>query len=131
MPATTTTIHLDIAPLRIVLRVRRIGPGERLFRALGIVKGGMKNGDTIAEARREAPVREEPQVEAALRKCVGIIIPLGNQDLDGAVQINLGASTFVPQSVSLIGWPRSQEKARLKNLLPSRLAKRIACFSIG
>ena len=25
----------------------------------------------------------KPEVEAALRKCVGIIIPLGNQDLDG------------------------------------------------
>jgi acetylornithine deacetylase/succinyl-diaminopimelate desuccinylase-like protein len=26
----------------------------------------------------------KPEVEAALRKCVGIIIPLGNQGLDGA-----------------------------------------------
>ena len=32
-----------------------------------------------------------PQVEAALRKCLGIIIPLGNQGLDGSVTINLGA----------------------------------------
>jgi len=31
------------------------------------------------------------EVEAALRKCVGVIIPLGNQELDGSVQINLGA----------------------------------------
>ncbi len=37
----------------------------------------------------------KPQVEAALRKCLGIIIPLGNQDLDGAVQINLGAKGVV------------------------------------
>jgi acetylornithine deacetylase/succinyl-diaminopimelate desuccinylase-like protein len=37
----------------------------------------------------------KPEVEAALRKCAGIIIPLGNQDLDGAVQINLGAKGVV------------------------------------
>jgi acetylornithine deacetylase/succinyl-diaminopimelate desuccinylase-like protein len=36
-----------------------------------------------------------PQVEAALRKCVGIIIPLGNQGLDGAVEIDLGAKGVV------------------------------------
>jgi len=36
-----------------------------------------------------------PEVEAALRKCVGVIIPLGNQDLDGGVQINLGAKGIV------------------------------------
>ncbi|HXV85845.1 MAG TPA: M20/M25/M40 family metallo-hydrolase, partial [Gemmatimonadales bacterium] len=37
----------------------------------------------------------KPEVEAALRRCVGIIIPLGNQDLDGLVQINLGAKGIV------------------------------------
>ena len=37
----------------------------------------------------------KPEVEAALRKCVGIIIPLGNQDPDGSVQINLGAKGIV------------------------------------
>jgi acetylornithine deacetylase/succinyl-diaminopimelate desuccinylase-like protein len=36
-----------------------------------------------------------PKVEAALRKCVGIIIPLGNQDLDGSVQVNLGAKGVI------------------------------------
>ena len=33
----------------------------------------------------------KPEVEAALRRCVGIVIPLGNQDPDGSVTINLGA----------------------------------------
>ena len=37
----------------------------------------------------------KPEVEAALRKCVGIIIPLGNQDPDGSVQINLGAKGVI------------------------------------
>jgi acetylornithine deacetylase/succinyl-diaminopimelate desuccinylase-like protein len=37
----------------------------------------------------------KPEVEAALHKCLGIIIPFGSQDLDGAVQINLGAKGVV------------------------------------
>ena len=37
----------------------------------------------------------KPQVEAALRKCIGIIIPLGNQDVDGSVQVNLGAKGII------------------------------------
>src|SRR5574341_1667752 len=37
----------------------------------------------------------KPEVEAALKKCVGIIIPLGNQDLDGSVTVNLGAKGVV------------------------------------
>lgn len=34
-------------------------------------------------------------VEAALRRCLGVIIPLGNQDQSGMVQINLGAKGIV------------------------------------
>ncbi len=37
----------------------------------------------------------KPQVEAALRQCVGIIIPLGSQSPDGAVEVNLGAKGVV------------------------------------
>jgi len=37
----------------------------------------------------------KPEVEAALRKAVGIIIPLGNQDLDGSVEVNLGAKGII------------------------------------
>jgi len=37
----------------------------------------------------------KPEVAAALRKTLGVIIPLGNQDLDGGVQINLGAKGIV------------------------------------
>jgi len=37
----------------------------------------------------------KPEVEAALRKCVGIIIPLGSQSPDGAVEVNLGAKGVV------------------------------------
>jgi acetylornithine deacetylase/succinyl-diaminopimelate desuccinylase-like protein len=37
----------------------------------------------------------KPEVQAALSKCVGIIIPLGNQEIDGSVQVNLGAKGVV------------------------------------
>jgi acetylornithine deacetylase/succinyl-diaminopimelate desuccinylase-like protein len=37
----------------------------------------------------------KPEVEAALRKCVGIIIPLGSQSPDGAVEVNLGAKGVI------------------------------------
>jgi len=40
-------------------------------------------------------VISKPEVEAALRKCLGVIIPFGSQDLDGGVQINLGAKGIV------------------------------------
>jgi len=36
-----------------------------------------------------------PEVEAALKKCLGVIIPLGSQALDGSVEINLGAKGVV------------------------------------
>ena len=37
----------------------------------------------------------KPEIEAALKKCLGIVIPLGNQALDGSVTINLGAKGVV------------------------------------
>jgi acetylornithine deacetylase/succinyl-diaminopimelate desuccinylase-like protein len=37
----------------------------------------------------------KPEVAAALRKCIGVIIPFGSQDPDGSVQINLGAKGVV------------------------------------
>ncbi len=40
-------------------------------------------------------VISRPDIAAALKKSIGVIIPLGNQDLDGSVQINLGAKGVV------------------------------------
>ena len=37
----------------------------------------------------------KPDIEAALRKCVGIIIPLGTQSPDGSVEVNLGAKGVI------------------------------------
>jgi acetylornithine deacetylase/succinyl-diaminopimelate desuccinylase-like protein len=50
----------------------------------------------------------KPEVEAALRKAVGIIIPLGNQELDGSVQVNLGAKGIIELEIVSSGekWGR-------------------------
>ena len=54
----------------------------------------------------------KPEVEAALRKCLGVIIPLGNQSLDGAVEINLGAKGVVELELVSSGekWGRGPKK---------------------
>ena len=44
----------------------------------------------------------KPEVEAALRKCVGIIIPLGSQSPDGSVEVNLGAKGVVELELELV-----------------------------
>ena len=54
----------------------------------------------------------KPEVEAALRKCIGVIIPLGNQSLDGSVEINLGAKGVVELELVSSGekWGRGPKK---------------------
>lgn len=49
-----------------------------------------------------------PEVEAALRKSVGIIIPLGSQSPDGTVEVNLGAKGIVELELVATGekWGR-------------------------
>jgi acetylornithine deacetylase/succinyl-diaminopimelate desuccinylase-like protein len=42
-----------------------------------------------------AQIALRSDVATALKKCLGVIIPLGNQDASGAVQINLGAKGIV------------------------------------
>lgn len=53
-----------------------------------------------------------PEVEAALRKCLGIVIPLGNQELDGSVTINLGAKGIVELELVSSGekWGRGSKQ---------------------
>jgi acetylornithine deacetylase/succinyl-diaminopimelate desuccinylase-like protein len=50
----------------------------------------------------------KPEVEAALRKAVGIIIPLGNQGLDGSVEVNLGSKGMIELEIVASGekWGR-------------------------
>jgi len=53
-----------------------------------------------------------PEVEAALRRSLGIVIPLGNQDLDGSVQVNLGAKGVIEIELVASGaqWGRGPTK---------------------
>jgi acetylornithine deacetylase/succinyl-diaminopimelate desuccinylase-like protein len=50
----------------------------------------------------------KPEVEAALRRCAGVIIPLGNQNSSGAVEINLGAKGIIEAELVSTGakWGR-------------------------
>jgi acetylornithine deacetylase/succinyl-diaminopimelate desuccinylase-like protein len=50
----------------------------------------------------------KPEVEATLRKCVGIIIPLGSQSPDGSVEVNLGAKGVIEVELASTGekWGR-------------------------
>jgi acetylornithine deacetylase/succinyl-diaminopimelate desuccinylase-like protein len=54
----------------------------------------------------------KPEVDAALRKCTGVVIPLGNQDLDGSVQVNLGAKGIIELELVASGekWGRGPAK---------------------
>ncbi len=54
----------------------------------------------------------KPEVEAALRKCVGVIIPLGSQDAEGGVQVNLGAKGIVEMEIVSSGekWGRGPSR---------------------
>jgi acetylornithine deacetylase/succinyl-diaminopimelate desuccinylase-like protein len=54
----------------------------------------------------------KPDVEAALRKCVGVVIPLGNQEPDGSVTINLGAKGIVELELVASGerWGRGPKQ---------------------
>ena len=50
----------------------------------------------------------KPVVEEALRKSIGIVIPLGNQELDGSVAINLGSKGVIELEIVASGekWGR-------------------------
>ena len=54
----------------------------------------------------------KPEVEAALKKCVGIIIPLGSQSPDGGVEVNLGAKGVIEAELVSTGekWGRGPAK---------------------
>ena len=54
----------------------------------------------------------KPEVEAALRKSIGVVIPLGNQELDGSVQVNLGAKGVIELELVSSGekWGRGPSK---------------------
>lgn len=54
----------------------------------------------------------KPEVEAALRQSAGIIIPLGNQGLDGSVEVNLGSKGIIELEIVSSGekWGRGPKQ---------------------
>ena len=54
----------------------------------------------------------KPNVESALKKCLGIIIPLGSQSPDGSVEVNLGAKGVIEAELVSTGekWGRGPAK---------------------
>ena len=98
------------------------GPQMALLAALGAFKwAGRKlpvNLVLVCEGEEEigspnfSQIVFKPDVEAALRKSVGIIIPLGNQELDGSVQVNLGSKGIVELEIVSSGakWGRGPTK---------------------
>jgi acetylornithine deacetylase/succinyl-diaminopimelate desuccinylase-like protein len=98
------------------------GPQMALLAALGAFKSaGRKlpvNLVLVCEGEEEigspnfSQIVFKPEVEAALRKSVGIIIPLGNQELDGSVQVNLGSKGIVELEIVSSGtkWGRGPTK---------------------
>jgi acetylornithine deacetylase/succinyl-diaminopimelate desuccinylase-like protein len=85
--------------------VNQKGPEVALLAALHAFKAAREklpvNLVLVCEGEEEigspnfSQVVLKPEVAAALRKCIGVIIPFGSQDLDGAVQINFGAKGVV------------------------------------
>jgi len=81
------------------------GPQTAVLAALHAFKGAGKkppvNLVLVCEGEEEigSPHFHEivfkPEVEAALKRCIGVMIPLGSQSLDGSVEINLGAKGVV------------------------------------
>jgi acetylornithine deacetylase/succinyl-diaminopimelate desuccinylase-like protein len=98
------------------------GPQTACLAALKAFKAAGKklpvNLVLVAEGEEEigspnfSDVVFKPEVEAALRKCVGIIIPLGSQDAEGGVQVNLGAKGVVELELVASGtkWGRGPAK---------------------
>ncbi len=81
------------------------GPQIALLAALHAYKAAGKrlpvNLVLVCEGEEEigspnfSQIIAKPEVTAALRKCIGVIIPLGNQGADGSVSINLGSKGIV------------------------------------
>lgn len=81
------------------------GPQTAVLAALKAFKAAGKkppvNLVLVAEGEEEIAspsfheIVSRPDIQAALKKCVGIFIPLGSQQLDGSVEVNLGAKGVV------------------------------------
>ena len=102
--------------------VNQKGPESALLAALHAIRGaGRKlpvNLVLVAEGEEEigsphiGQIVHRPEVEAALRKCVGVFMPAASQDPDGVVTVSLGAKGVVELELVSSGekWGRGPGK---------------------
>ena len=102
--------------------VNQKGPEAAFLAALHAIRGaGRKlpvNLVLVAEGEEEigsphiGQIVHRPEVEAALRKCVGVFMPAASQDLDGIVTVSLGAKGVVELELVASGetWGRGPAK---------------------
>ncbi|MFL6584732.1 MAG: M20/M25/M40 family metallo-hydrolase [Chthoniobacterales bacterium] len=102
--------------------VNQKGPESAFLAALHAIKGAGKkmpvNLVLVAEGEEEigsphiGTLVHKPEVEAALKKCVGVFMPSTMQDPDGVVTINLGSKGVVELELVSTGekWGRGPAK---------------------
>jgi acetylornithine deacetylase/succinyl-diaminopimelate desuccinylase-like protein len=102
--------------------VNQKGPQSALLAALHAVRGAKRkppvNLVLVAEGEEEigsphiGQIVRRPEVEAALRGCVGVFMPAASQDPDGVVTVSLGAKGVVELELVSSGekWGRGPGK---------------------
>jgi acetylornithine deacetylase/succinyl-diaminopimelate desuccinylase-like protein len=102
--------------------VNQKGPESAFLAAMHAIRGAGKkmpvNLVLVAEGEEEigsphiGQLVHRPEVEAALRKCVGVFMPSATQDLDGIVTVSLGAKGVVELELVSSGekWGRGPSK---------------------
>jgi acetylornithine deacetylase/succinyl-diaminopimelate desuccinylase-like protein len=102
--------------------VNQKGPEAALLAALHAIRGAGKtmpvNLVLVAEGEEEigsphiGQLVHRPEVEAALRKTIGVFMPSAAQDLDGIVTVSLGAKGIVELELVSSGekWGRGPKK---------------------
>jgi acetylornithine deacetylase/succinyl-diaminopimelate desuccinylase-like protein len=102
--------------------VNQKGPQSAVLAALHAIRGAKRkppvNLVMVAEGEEEigsphiGQIVHRPEVEAALRRCVGVFMPSASQDPDGVVTVSLGAKGVVELELVSSGekWGRGPAK---------------------
>src|SRR5262249_46114829 len=102
--------------------VNQKGPEAAVLAAMHAIRGAGKKmpvnlvmiaegGEEIGSPHHGQPV-QQPEVEAAFRKTIGVFMPAASQDLDGVVTVSLGAKGVVELELVSSGekWGRGPAK---------------------